>query len=37
MFLAFWVPVAIWGTGTALIALGLLWRQLALRLWQRPA
>ena len=37
LFLAFWVPLAIWGAGIALIALGLLWRQVALRLWQRPA
>lgn len=33
LFLAFWVPVAIWGSGLALLVLGLLWKALMPRLW----
>lgn len=32
-FLAFWVPVTIWAAGLGLIALGLIWKSLAPRLW----
>ena len=34
LFLAFWVPVSIWGIGVGLICLGLLWKQIAPRLWR---
>lgn len=33
LFLAFWVPVPIWTAGLSLIGLGLLWKQLASRMW----
>lgn len=36
LFLAFWVPVAIWLTGLALIAAGLLWHALAQHIWGAP-
>lgn len=35
LFLAFWVPVKIWGAGLGLIALGLAWRQFAQRVWAK--
>ncbi|MAG42612.1 MAG: amino acid permease [Erythrobacteraceae bacterium] len=34
LFLAFWVPVAIWALGLGLIAIGLLFKALAPRLWK---
>lgn len=34
LFLAFWVPPAIWGTGLALIAAGLLWKAIMPRIWR---
>ncbi len=37
LFLAFWVPPAIWGLGLLLIGGGLLWRLAASRLWGRAA
>lgn len=33
LFLAFWVPVAVWAAGLGLVALGLAWHMLARRLW----
>lgn len=36
LFLAFWVPVAIWALGLGLIAIGLLFKALAPRLWKTP-
>lgn len=33
LFLAFWVPVPIWGAGLGLILLGLLWKRFAPQLW----
>ncbi|MBU7588463.1 MAG: amino acid permease [Sphingopyxis terrae] len=35
LFLAFWVPVEIWGAGLALIVVGLTWKGLAPRLWNK--
>ncbi len=36
LFLAFWVPVAIWGLGLGLIVAGLAFKALAPRLWNNP-
>lgn len=36
LFLAFWVPVAIWALGLGLIAIGLLFKAFAPRLWKTP-
>lgn len=36
LFLAFWVPVAIWAVGLGLIAVGLLFKALAPCLWKTP-
>ena len=33
-FLAFWVEQQVWLTGLALIAAGLIWQQMARRIWQ---
>lgn len=33
LFLAFWVPIEIWGAGLALIAIGLVWHRFARRIW----
>jgi basic amino acid/polyamine antiporter, APA family len=35
LFLAFWVPVGIWAAGLGLIAMGLLWKSIAIRLWAK--
>jgi basic amino acid/polyamine antiporter, APA family len=35
LFLAFWVPVPIWGAGLGLILLGLVWKSFAPRLWRQ--
>lgn len=35
LFLAFWVPVTIWAVGLGLVLLGLVWKQLAPRLWAK--
>lgn len=34
LFLAFWVPVAVWAAGLALIAAGLIWKAVMPRLWK---
>jgi len=36
LFLAFWVPVAIWATGLGLIGLGLVWKAVMPGLWRSP-
>lgn len=33
LFLAFWVPIAVWAAGLGLVALGLAWHVVARRLW----
>jgi APA family basic amino acid/polyamine antiporter len=33
LFLAFWVPITIWAVGLGLILIGLVWKNLAPRLW----
>jgi basic amino acid/polyamine antiporter, APA family len=35
LFLAFWVPVPIWGAGLGLILLGLVWKRFAPNLWRK--
>jgi len=35
LFLAFWVPLMIWISGLGLILIGLIWHQIANKLWQQ--